>query len=62
MYRLHLQDQKLTEKEAGLQLVARQIYLPVHIRTARRYILADGNIHNYRCKILKSYKMFFSFL
>jgi hypothetical protein len=27
----------------------------VHIRTTRRYIPEDGNIHNYRCENLKSY-------
>jgi hypothetical protein len=30
-----------------LQLVARQIYLPVHIRTVWSFIPEDGNIHNY---------------
>jgi hypothetical protein len=28
----------------------------VHIRTTRRYIPEDGNIHCYRCENLKSYK------
>jgi hypothetical protein len=33
---------------------------PVHIRTTRRYIPEDGNIHNYRCENLKSYEGNFS--
>jgi hypothetical protein len=31
----------------------------VHKPTARRYITEDGNIHNYRCENLKSYKDLF---
>jgi hypothetical protein len=33
--------------------------ISVHIRTTRRYIPEDGNIHNHRCENLKSYNMRF---
>jgi hypothetical protein len=70
-YHLHVQGRKSAEQETGLQQVARHLLhaalftlkmevihsseTSVHIRTIRRYILEEGNLHNYRCQNLKSY-------
>jgi hypothetical protein len=55
-YHFHPQSRKSAEQETSVQKVARQKMevissseTSVHIRTTRRYIPEDGNIHNYRC-------------
>jgi hypothetical protein len=53
-YHLHVQGWISAEQEISMQQVER--HLLVHIRTTWRYIPDDGNIHNYRCENLRSYK------
>jgi hypothetical protein len=55
MYDLHRQGKKSAEQETSMQVTC-FFETSVHIWISQRYIPEKGNIHNYHCENLKSFK------